>query len=100
MCSSSQCAHIRSHHRNADAEILITTGDGKFYSNGLDLNWLGKFVGDKTKAQYFMSHYIRSLFQRIATFPMPTIAAVNGSWSTFSNFSFIAVDDSQLQLNF
>ena len=72
MCSSSQCAHIRSHHRNADAEILITTGDGKFYSNGLDLNWLGKFVGDKTKAQYFMSHYIRSLFQRIATFPMPT----------------------------
>ena len=64
--------------RNENAEILITTSEGKFYSNGLDLDWLGKFVGDETKRQYFIQTSVRGLFQRLATFPMPTIAAVNG----------------------
>ncbi|WP_328614448.1 enoyl-CoA hydratase/isomerase family protein [Amycolatopsis sp. NBC_00355] len=55
-------------------EVLVTTGSGKFYSNGLDLDWLlangdqaGKYVAD-----------VQELFARILTLPVPTVAAING----------------------
>jgi enoyl-CoA hydratase/carnithine racemase len=57
-----------------NAKALITTGVGKFYSNGLDLDWLGA-NGDR------LSWYVgrvQDLFTRILTFPLPTVAAVNG----------------------
>jgi enoyl-CoA hydratase/carnithine racemase len=58
----------------SDAKALITTGAGKFYSNGLDLDWLGA-NGDR------LSWYVgrvQDLFVRILTFPLPTVAAING----------------------
>ncbi|MFG1645922.1 enoyl-CoA hydratase/isomerase family protein [Amycolatopsis sp. NPDC049252] len=55
-------------------DVLVTTGGGKFYSNGLDLDWLlangdqaGKYVAE-----------VQELFARILTLPVPTVAAVNG----------------------
>jgi enoyl-CoA hydratase/carnithine racemase len=57
-----------------NAQALITTGTGKFYSNGLDLDWLGA-NGDR------LSWYVgrvQDLLNRILTFPRPTVAAVNG----------------------
>ncbi|MFI6981245.1 enoyl-CoA hydratase-related protein [Embleya sp. NPDC050154] len=54
--------------------VLVTTGRGKFYSNGLDLDWLaehadefGPYVAD-----------VEALLARVLTLPVPTIAAVNG----------------------
>jgi enoyl-CoA hydratase/carnithine racemase len=53
---------------------LVTIGTGKFYSNGLDLEWLmanggeaGRYVTD-----------VQELLARVLSFPVPTIAAVNG----------------------
>ncbi|MEW2504758.1 enoyl-CoA hydratase/isomerase family protein [Amycolatopsis sp. NPDC047767] len=53
---------------------LVTTGSGKFYSNGLDLEWLtthgdeaGKYVTD-----------VHELLARVLALPVPTVAAVNG----------------------
>jgi enoyl-CoA hydratase/carnithine racemase len=57
-----------------NAQGLVTTGQGKFYSNGLDLDWLGA-NGDR------LSWYVgrvQDLFHRILTFPLPTVAAING----------------------
>jgi Delta3-Delta2-enoyl-CoA isomerase len=52
---------------------LVTTGEGKFYSNGLDLEWLGS-APDPTG---FMDQ-VHRLLVRILTFPAVTVAAVNG----------------------
>ena len=53
---------------------LITTGQAKFYSNGLDLGWLGEHL-DQQEAYVERVH---GLFARVLTFPVPTVAAING----------------------
>ena len=53
---------------------LVTTGDGKFYSNGMDLDWLAT---DPSRA----GDYLRAIYRllgRVLSFPAITIAAVNG----------------------
>jgi Delta3-Delta2-enoyl-CoA isomerase len=53
---------------------LVTTGDGKFYSNGMDLDWLATVpsqAGDYLRAIY-------RLLGRVLGFPAITVAAVNG----------------------
>jgi Delta3-Delta2-enoyl-CoA isomerase len=53
---------------------LVTTGDGKFYSNGLDLDWLASAPDRAT--EYLAAVY--RLLGRMLGFPALTIAAVNG----------------------
>ncbi|HKJ24720.1 MAG TPA: enoyl-CoA hydratase/isomerase family protein [Myxococcota bacterium] len=54
---------------------LVTTGEGKFYSNGLDLAWLG---GDgKDQAEAFLAD-VHRMFARLLAFGVPTVAALNG----------------------
>lgn len=57
-----------------DAQGLITTAEGKYYSNGLDLDWLLAH-GDQTG--WYVGR-VQELLTRILTFPLPTVAAVNG----------------------
>lgn len=56
------------------ANGLITVGVGKFYTNGLDLDWL-MANGDRT--QWYVGR-VQELLARVLTFPLPTVAAVNG----------------------
>jgi enoyl-CoA hydratase/carnithine racemase len=56
------------------ARALVTTGTGKFYSNGLDLDWISRHT-DQWGAYLDRVH---GLFARLLTLPMPTVAAVNG----------------------
>ncbi|MBF6222878.1 enoyl-CoA hydratase/isomerase family protein [Nocardia abscessus] len=65
-------AHLDAIER--DAQGLITIGSGKFYSNGLDLDWL---MANGDRAEWYVGR-VQELFARILTFPLPTIAAVNG----------------------
>ncbi|BBZ30783.1 enoyl-CoA hydratase [Mycolicibacterium madagascariense] len=53
---------------------LVTTGTGKFYSNGLDLDWL---MAHGDQMQFYVGR-VHALFARILTLPMPTAAALNG----------------------
>lgn len=53
---------------------VVTTGSGKFYTNGLDLEWLS--ANAENAAAYVDD--VHALFARMLTLPMPTIAAVNG----------------------
>lgn len=55
---------------------LVTTGAGKFYSNGLDLEWIMSGEADWTFADLAME--AQRLFARTLTFPRPMVAAVNG----------------------
>lgn len=52
---------------------LVTTGTGKFYSNGLDLDWLGAGVG----TDGFLDD-VHRLFGRVLGLDVFTVAAVNG----------------------
>ncbi len=54
---------------------LVTTGSGKFYSNGLDLDWM---LGEgRDDASGYLSSVLRIL-ARVLTFPTATVAAING----------------------
>jgi enoyl-CoA hydratase/carnithine racemase len=53
---------------------LVTTATGKFYTNGLDLDWLAA-NGEKT--QWYVGQ-VQSLLARVLTLPVPTAAAIVG----------------------
>lgn len=53
---------------------LVTTGEGKFYSNGLSLSLENR--GSKENMQLIDLFHV--LLKRMLTFPIPTVAAVNG----------------------
>ena len=58
----------------SDAQGLVTTADGKFYSNGLDLDWLTAH-GDQTT--WYVGR-VQAMLARFLTLPIPTAAAVVG----------------------
>jgi enoyl-CoA hydratase/carnithine racemase len=58
----------------AGAQGLVTTADGKFYSNGLDLDWLAA-NGEQT--QWYVGR-VQAMLARILTLPVPTAAALVG----------------------
>ncbi|MBJ7470778.1 MAG: enoyl-CoA hydratase/isomerase family protein [Solirubrobacteraceae bacterium] len=55
-------------------KALVTKADGKFWSNGLDLAWIGEH---QDEAQAFIDT-VHALFARVLLFPGPTIAAIQG----------------------
>lgn len=58
-----------------DVKALVSTGSGKFYSNGLDLDFLN--VCSKREADEYAVVF-REMRRRLLCFPMVTIAAVSG----------------------
>ena len=54
---------------------LVTTGTGKFYSNGLDLDWVMSGEAEMSFAE--LAGESQRLLARTLTFPRPTVAAVN-----------------------
>ncbi|MEW5809097.1 MAG: enoyl-CoA hydratase/isomerase family protein [Actinomycetota bacterium] len=53
---------------------LVTTGGAKFYTNGLDLDWLG---AHSDQGQWYIGR-VHALLARVLTLPVPTCAAVVG----------------------
>ncbi|WP_405182072.1 enoyl-CoA hydratase-related protein [Nocardia sp. NBC_01377] len=53
---------------------LVTTASGKFYSNGLDLDWLG---ANADRTAWYVGR-VQALFARVLTLPIPTAAALPG----------------------
>lgn len=59
---------------NGGPVALVVTGTGKFFSNGLDLDWLGANPTDGEQ----MLHGVHRLFGRMLTLNMYTVCALNG----------------------
>ncbi|HEX6418010.1 MAG TPA: enoyl-CoA hydratase/isomerase family protein [Acidimicrobiales bacterium] len=57
------------------AQALVTVGGGRHYSNGFDIEFLGSLDGPGLST--FMDRAL-GLLARLLTFPVPTVAAVNG----------------------
>lgn len=56
------------------ADGLVTTAHGKFYSNGLDLDWL---AAHSDQGKWYIDR-VQRLLARVLTLPIPTAAAVVG----------------------
>ncbi|XP_059315975.1 enoyl-CoA delta isomerase 1, peroxisomal-like [Lycium ferocissimum] len=56
---------------------LITTAQGKFFSNGYDLAWATDTVSDQTRLT-LMDSKLKSLIFDLFNMPMPTIVAITG----------------------
>jgi enoyl-CoA hydratase/carnithine racemase len=58
-----------------DGTPLVLTGEGKFFSNGLDLDWMSSAPqGEPEK----VLDRVHALFARVLAFPALTVAAING----------------------
>jgi methylglutaconyl-CoA hydratase len=60
------------------ARVLILTGTGKDFCSGMDLEALKALAEQSPEEQRADADRLAALFQRIWSFPKPTIAAVNG----------------------
>ncbi|AOW92658.1 enoyl-CoA hydratase [Rhodococcus sp. WMMA185] len=63
---------------------LVTTAVGKYYSTGLDTAWV---LANTDRLNSYIDS-VQALFARILTFPMPTVAALNGH--TFGGGAILA----------
>ena len=64
---------------------LVTTATGKFYSNGLDLDWL---TANTDRWEWYVAA-VHRLFARVLTLPMATVAALPGH--TFAAGAMLAL---------
>lgn len=62
--------------RVPSVKAVITTGEGKFYSNGLDVEYL---LSSTTEKRLELLSDTQKLMRRVLTFPAVTIAAINGN---------------------
>jgi enoyl-CoA hydratase/carnithine racemase len=60
--------------RSSGARALVTAATGKFWSNGLDLDWIGQHEG--AFEPYVVS--VQALFARFLSLPLITVAALQG----------------------
>jgi enoyl-CoA hydratase/carnithine racemase len=58
----------------AGAQGLVTTASGKFYTNGLDLDWL---AANAEQTGWYVGR-VQGMLARMLTLPVPTAAAVVG----------------------
>jgi len=60
------------------AAVVITSALEKFFSNGLDLDWVqGTEPGEGGDQKAFTAEFMQ-LMGRIITYPVPTVSAING----------------------
>jgi enoyl-CoA hydratase/carnithine racemase len=60
----------------ADGTAAVLTGEGKFFSNGLDLEWMMANVEAGGPSE--VVNGLQQLYLRLLTFPTTIVAAVNG----------------------
>ncbi|MGI9601107.1 MAG: enoyl-CoA hydratase/isomerase family protein [Acidimicrobiales bacterium] len=70
----------------AGPKALVVTGAGKFFSNGLDLDWMGSDRCDDVGS--FLASVVQ-LMGRVLAFPAITVAAINGH--AFAGGAMLAV---------
>jgi len=59
--------------------LVVTSSHDKIFSNGIDLEWLVPVIqkGDIDSAKAFF-YQLNTVFKRLVTYPLITIAAING----------------------
>lgn len=71
---------------NKETKALLITGEGRFFSNGIDLQWLSLQKGNVPRDYITRLH---ALMRRVLVFPIPTAALLNGH--AFGAGAFLAL---------
>ena len=66
-------------HSEGPAALVTASADPKFFSNGLDLDWLASRGEHPGGDRRVFAEVAMALFARVMTLPMPTVCAVNGT---------------------
>mmetsp|Transcript_21598 Transcript_21598/g.42418 ORF Transcript_21598/g.42418 Transcript_21598/m.42418 type:complete len:425 (+) Transcript_21598:283-1557(+) len=74
--------------REQDVRGVVVTAEGKFFSNGMDLKWIDANPSEADELQ----KNTEKLLARILTFPLPTIAAINGHFCAAGAMLGLAFD--------
>lgn len=64
---------------DSSARALVLTGTGKTFSSGADINWMREMVNYDHETNCLDAMELARLLHKLYSFPMPTIARVNGS---------------------
>jgi enoyl-CoA hydratase len=67
--------------------LVVTGGDPKFFSNGLDLEWIMGHAGDVQAVLRYL-RAVNGMYKRWTLYPKPVVAALNGH--TFAGGLFMA----------
>jgi enoyl-CoA hydratase/carnithine racemase len=67
--------------------LVVTGGDSKFFSNGLDLEWIAGHITDMTAVLGYL-RTMNSMYRRWTLYPKPVVGALNGH--TFAGGLFMA----------
>ncbi|KAH6799239.1 CoA isomerase 1 [Perilla frutescens var. frutescens] len=78
LIDSIRAALARAKSESTRSTALITTAQGKFFSNGYDLSWALSDPDPARLRSKTMSKKLRLLVEELISLPMPTIAAVTG----------------------
>jgi len=73
---------------NKEVSAVVVAGQGKFFSNGMDLKWIDAHPDQADQLQADAE----ALLARILTFPLPTIAAINGHFCAAGAMLGLAFD--------
>ncbi len=65
-------------HRTKATVLLVKSGHEKIWSNGIDLEWLLAEVGRDPEAGTRFPSLLMQFLRRLLTYPLITIAAING----------------------
>lgn len=74
LLDSIQSALRRVRSSSTPSSALVTTAEGKFFSNGFDLAW----AGESDDRKNLMNSKLKQIVADLFSLPMPTIAAVTG----------------------
>lgn len=65
--------------RKADVRALLLTGEGASFCAGGDVGWMEERVEDPAATRQALDEHLGPLIEDVATFPAPTVAAVQGA---------------------
>lgn len=74
---------------DSDVRSVVVCAEGRFWSNGFDLAWADSREPDEVAA---FTRELNALMLRILTFPLPTVAALNGHWCAAGGMLGLAFD--------
>ena len=79
--------------QTASIRAVVVTGQGKFFSNGMDLKWIDEQKGSSSSHSIdTIQKQAELLLSRLLCFSMPTIAAINGHFCAAGAMLGLAFD--------
>jgi len=65
-------------NQTAATVLVVKSADPKIWSNGIDLDWLTATVSENPETGLEFSRRLMDLLRRVLTYPLITIASING----------------------